>query len=351
VEEQADADDQPRWPRIHHSAVSVAAEAEPLELTVRVARPDLISRLLLVYRADADAPWRQAELQRTHSGYAVTLPAEQLTGSSLGYAIELETTDGKRRRGFASRTAPQLVQVLPGPDQARERALDERFGGRRSVFSSSGDYVDFGSSPATISDGSGVRAVSVRDRYYRIEGAYTFRPLQRVAQFSIRVGIVRGTSPVPLEQPEVPGQSDTERFDVGLNYGAPTVRVRLTEGFHADAELLTSVTEVGFSVGGGGAAIIGDPWGANLTLGFETIQVFGSRLYSQLTVPVGPRFYCAPAVEITDMPHADDAGVRLLTELGADLGHGFGLAVRGGYQARLFTEGGPAFGASVSYEF
>ena len=73
-----------------------------------------------------------------------------------------------------------------------------------------------------------------------------------------------------------------DRFRVGLNYGAPTVRVRLSDLAHVEGEFLTSVTEVGFSVGAGGALLIGDPYGSKLTLGFESIQVFGERFYSKL---------------------------------------------------------------------
>jgi hypothetical protein len=51
------------------------------------------------------------------------------------------------------------------------------------------------------------------------------------------------------------------------------------------------------------------------------------------------------------MPHAADAGVRLLMDLSLNLDHGFSVTARGGYQARNFDSGGPAAGASVGYAF
>ena len=51
------------------------------------------------------------------------------------------------------------------------------------------------------------------------------------------------------------------------------------------------------------------------------------------------------------MPHADTAGVRLLGELTYDLGAGFGIVVRGGYQARVFASGGPAGGGALTLSF
>lgn len=233
---------------------------------------------------------------------------------------------------------------------ARERALNQRLAGRRSVFSASGDYVDFGNSAVETVSPSGVIGVrNVRDRYFRLEGGYTFRPLRVVTEFSLRAGVVRGTSPVPSADQASATQRDP--FAVGLNYGAPSVRVRLADAWHVEGEFLTSVTEEGFSLGAGAALLIGDPYGAKLTLGFESIRTFGTRIWSRMDIPASSRFLFSPIIEITDMPHADSFGVRLLGELSFDVGAGFSIAVRGGYQARLFTEGGASTGGTLSYAF
>jgi hypothetical protein len=59
----------------------------------------------------------------------------------------------------------------------------------------------------------------------------------------------------------------------------------------------------------------------------------------------------SPIVEVTDMPHADRFGVRLLTEARYDTGKGFGLGLVGGYQARVATSGGPTLGLNGFYAF
>jgi hypothetical protein len=153
----------------------------------------------------------------------------------------------------------------------------------------------------------------------------------------------RGTSVVPR-------QWDPSTFNVGLNYGAPWVRLRLADWMHVEGELLSSVTEVGFSLGGGAAVLLGDAYGSRLTVGFESIEVFGTRGYSRFDV-VSNRFRVAPVVEVTSMPHSSDAGVRLLIDLGYDLGSGWVATLRGGYQARTFDTGGPALGAGAQYAF
>jgi hypothetical protein len=43
--------------------------------------------------------------------------------------------------------------------------------------------------------------------------------------------------------------------------------------------------------------------------------------------------------------------VRLLMDVGCDVGWGWLLTLRGGYQARTFDSGGPAVGAAAQYAF
>src|SRR5262249_38064574 len=140
-------------------------------------------------------------------------------------------------------------------------------------------------------------------------------------------------------------------FDVGLNYGAPTIQLRLSDLFHLDGELLASLTEKGFSGGGGGALHIGDVLGSELVLGFEAVDVFGTRAYSRLDVAAARRVILSAVVEGTNMPHASRFGARLFGEIGVDLGGGFRVVGRGGYQARDSASGGPSAGLAGSFAF
>ncbi len=354
--EAEDADAAPRAPapdasrpRLHHGPLTTVAAREPLMVSAIIEHPELVKRALFVYRTERAPKLRELPFRRSASAYVAEVPAEELEPRYLEYAIELELVDGTRQMVFASRQHPHRVAVPEVVMDARERALLQRLGGRRSVFSASGDYVDFGTSQAQTFDATGAPLTrDIRDRYFRIEGGYTYRPLRLVTEFSLRAGVVRGKSPVPTEDSTAEGR---DPFAVGLNYGAPSVRLRVNDVIHLEGEFLTSVTEKGFSLGVGSAILIGDPYGGKLTLGFESIKTFGTRFWSRMDIPASSRFMVSPIIEIADTPHANNFGVRLLGEIGLDVGGGFTLAARGGYQARLFTEGGASAGGTLAYSF
>lgn len=342
-------------PRLHHAPLTSVPAREPLIVSATIEHPELVKRALLVYATEGKPAQREIEFRRGATAYVAEVPADELAPRWLEYSLELELLDGSRQVVFASRKRPHRVSVPEELMDARERALHQRLGGRRSVFSASGDYVDFGTSSAQTTDASGALVGrDVRDRYFRLEGGYTYRPLRFVTEFSLRAGVVRGKSPVPVDEVS-DGTGATAKpsdpFAVGLNYGAPSVRLRLADVCHVEGEFLTSVTEKGFSLGVGAAVLIGDPYGGKLTLGFESIKTFGTRFWSRMDIPASSRLMFSPIIEIADTPHANKFGVRLLGELGVDVGGGFSIAARGGYQARLYTEGGASGGGTVAYAF
>ncbi len=344
----------PTDPTLHHAPLTTAPEHERVAIGATIDRPDLVRRAFVVYRhGDAvdEVPFERSALGGPP--YLAVIPPQHVVRPRLAYAIEIERTDGARVPVFASRDAMQSVEVVGDTVDAEEEALLARLHGRRFVTSARGEYVDFGTAPAQVcagpcpAPGGGSPALvneSIHDGYYQIEGAFTYRMLRTVSEFGIRGGVYRGRSVVPNE-------FDPSKYDVGVNYGAPWIRLRATDWLHLEGEFLTSVTEVGFSLGGGGAVLVGDAYGSHLTLGFETIDVFGTRGYSRFDVALSPRWSVAPTVEVTNMPHASTAGVRLLMDVGYDVGAGFRLALRGGYQARTFASGGPAAGGAVTYAF
>ncbi len=337
-------------PRVHHAPVSVAPSGSALEIRVSIDAPDKVKRTIVVYRqgASPDAPLRQATFLRSSAGdrpYVATIPATDVVAPLLGYAIEVETTEGSMVSAFASRSSMHTVSLTEDATDARERALLARVHGRRATLKTSADYVHFGTTPTTLKPpGAAPELTNVRDQYWRVEGEFTYRLFRTVAEFGLRAGMVRGSSPVP-------GAESRAKFDVGLNYAAPRLRLRATDWLHVDGEFLTSVTEVGYSVGGGGAVLLGDPLGTRLTLGVEGIEVFGLRGYTRFDVALAPRVLAGTLIEVTDMPHAERAGVRLAGDVRFDVGAGFGLGIRGGYQAREFASGGPSAGVSASYSF
>jgi len=328
------APDAPKVTRVHHAAPAVARPHVPLAVHALIESPELVRRTILVYRvlqaytAPAPVEWKELEFERASAGpYVATVPNTDVRSPGLDYLIEFELLDGRRAPAFASRLVPQHVSIYEEPMDVRERVALERLGGRRSLVAASFEYVRF-------SNAGG----SAADWYYRTEGAYTYRVLRTVDEFSIHVGVLRGRSPAHDEL-------------VGLNYASASLKLRLADVFRIEGELLTSVTEVGFAGGGGGAIDLGDPFGAKVVLGFEAVHAFGARFYSRVDVPVIAGLKLSPLVEATNMPHAGRYGVRLLGEVAYDFGNGFAAALRAGYQARLSTDGAPSVGAQVMYAF
>jgi hypothetical protein len=347
AEESPPAAVAPARPRVHHAPRATADAGDDFALEAMVDRPERVRRAVLVVVVGGAT--REIAFRRAATGpYVAVLPGADVRPPGFAYAIELETVEGERIAVFASREAPHDVQVSEPIADARERALLARLGGRRSVVSITGELAHFGNTDSQITPtgapGAALTTAKIADQYWRTEAGYTYRMLGTVTEFGIRIGVVRGRSVVP-------DQPDASKYDVGLNYGAPTVRLRATDWLHVEGELLTSITEVGFSMGGGGAVLLGDPYGAKLTLGFESIQVFGTRGYSRMDLPVTSRVVVAPIVEVTDMPHSSKTGVRLLAEVRADVGGGFQLSARGGYQARDAASGGPGVGLGAAYAF
>ena len=335
------------YPLVHHAPPSVAAAHVALEVPAEIDFPHLVRRAVLVYRPlpafgyPEVTAFSEVEFLRGAPGpYLATVPAEAVRAPGLEYAIELEFVDGRKVAAFASRQVPARVVVSEDLMDVREHAALERLGGRRSVVSTFLEYVAFGRSKATTAS-SGPTDVS--DSYYRVEGAYTYRPLRTVDEFSIHVGVVRGHSPVP-------GKAAGDDA-VGLNYAAPSLKLRMADAWRIEGELLTSVTEVGFSVGAGGAIDVGDPYGSKLRMGFESVKTFGTRFFSQVDIQASDRIRLSPIIEATDMPHAGRYGVRLIGEISYDFGQGLFGAVRGGYQARDATSGGPSAGIRLGWAF
>lgn len=347
-------------PRIHHAVISSAEPATKLTLEASFEHPELIRNALVVYQTSL-GEMKAVPFQRGgEKGYVAVIPAEAIKAPGIGYTIEVEQTNGTRFSAFASRQKLHPVSVIEDRTDAQERAALSRLGGRRSVVGVSGEYVGFGRTTGTtaIPCAAGQPTCTqgeevipdVDDQYYRVEATYTYRPLRTVSEFGFRLGLVRGTSLVSLSE------FNEERYKVGLNFGAARLRLRILDLWHVETELLTSVTEIGFSVGIGGSTLIGDPYGSKLILGFESIGLgdsapFGNRFYSRLDLVAGDRVLVSPIVEVTDMPNAEAYGVRLLAEVGIALGRGFSVQVRGGYQARKSTSGGPGVGGSVLYAF
>ncbi len=274
-------------------------------------------------------------------GYAGALPAAKVTAGHLEYLIELEDDSGRRLPAFASRGEPQRIQVRKDRGVAIEEALHERLGGRTTQVEISGDWVQFGKSQTEEDEDA-----RVDDGYWRIEAEYRYRLLRRVQEFGVKLGVLRGSSPVPFERTD-----SSDPYDVGLNYVSPFVQLRLHELLRLEGSASVAVTEVAFALGGGLEMQLGDPYGTQLVLGTSTMQGFGTMGHARLDIRATPTLRLSPDVEVTSQPHADRVGVRLSGQARYQLSESIGVALRGGYQARDAASGGVSVGSSVSYAF
>jgi len=339
-------------PGLLHTPVSTAVEGEPLELVVDYSHPEGLRQAVLLFRSSNESQFHELPFRRSAHAYRATVSSADVR-SGFVYLIELELASGERASGFASRTAPFAVQVQLGKDDADEKAAARRVNERRSVTSFQGEWVTFGKSGGgvaavpTVDPATGlpvtVAAPARADNYYRLEASYAYRPLRLVNEFGVRLGLVRGASPRNV--------GDSGSPDVGLNYAAPWLRLRLDDVVYTTAHVVTGVTEVDFPLGAGLELTLGDPYGASLDLGFEKIEGFGSRFFTRLNIQASNRVRLSPIIEASNMPNARNYGVRLLSELGWQVTPELGLAVRGGYQARAAVSGGVSLGAAASLGF
>jgi hypothetical protein len=343
-------------PRVHHAAVASTPAHDPLRIAADVEFPELMKELDLVYRK-ADGKIVSTPMLRGGEGFVAEIPAEDIV-LGVAYAIELEQLDGTRTAAFASRQHLHVVEVIDDYMNMHERAVYDRMGGKRSVAQFSGDYVRFGRTTGVGSlpcNGQGgcppgkTKTPEVLDEYWRSEGSYTYRPFRTVEEFSLKAGVLRGNSLVETKT------YSPSKYSVGANYAAPTVTLRIADSLHLESELLTSITEVGFSLGGGNTVTIGDLYGTGLQFGWEAIgfnqSYFGSRFFTKMNVSVVQHLVLSPAVEVTDMPHAENFGLRLLGEAKVSIGHSVQIGLRGGYQARRSVSGGPSFGGTLGVAF
>lgn len=348
-------------PRVHHAPLSVAQPHHEIAVEATLDHPQMIRSMTLVYRRAGGGGDLRAVPFRRGSGpaYVATIPEDDVIAPGVAYTIEIERTDGQRLSAFAARDKMHQIQVIEDRMDARERILYERLDRRRSVATATGEFVQFGKvrganglcpkGPTETCMQDELRIPEVTEQYWKVEFSYTYRPLRTVAEFSLRGGVVRGTS---LDSNSL----SEEDYKVGLNYGAPSVRFRILDAWHVEGEFLTSITEQGFAVGAGLMTIIGDPYGSNITIGFESVgfsseSYFGTRFFSRMDIAATDRLLISPIIEISDMPRSEHFGVRLLGEASYWIGGGFSAAVRAGYQAREAASGGVGLGGRVSFAF
>jgi hypothetical protein len=114
---------------------------------------------------------------------------------------------------------------------------------------------------------------------------------------------------------------------------------------------LLGATHKGFEYGGGGALVLGEPDGSSFTLGAEGITTLGATASMRLGFAFTRALPMGAALELTNFPIGDDAGVRLLYDVGYAFAPASVIALRAGFQGRTNVTGGASAGATFRYSF
>lgn len=336
---------------VRHVPVAEAEAGRALTVPARVER-GFESTVTLHFRPVRSAGWRTAEFQRQGDEWVAVIPAGQMRPPGVDYYIVAAGPDGRQAAAFASEAMPHRIVVRKSAgDLRRERELS-RAEQRRSRFAASGEWVDFGA--RTYEKDGAMREMA--DRYYRIDGSYTYLLLAYPLK-AFRIGGFRllGTSPLVARDDgaQCPGTLDDCDVEAGFKVGGyAELRFALAEGVEVDTRGTFMATKEGFNVGGRGELRFGVEDGSHVALGAELLADVGSSAFFRLGWDTVPELPMTATVEVLDYP-ADvrAAGVRLVYGIAHPFPGGLRLGARVSYQARDELVGGAGGGLNASMDF
>jgi hypothetical protein len=353
----ARADGAPR--RVRHLPPAEIRLGDPLRVEAEVDQGWKLDALELHFRP-AGGAWTTVAFGKTSAtGWAAVV--EGVAPPSVEYFIRSQEA-GRAADEFASAAAPHPVLVVPTEDDVvrQERLL--RHQGHRSRTRVVGEWVDYGS------HGRAPDGTRYDDRYYRMEAEYLYRTLTTISY--VRLGMVRlrGTVPPPQAFDATaftPGGASTARRDTGVDYGYAELSLALSELVGVQGRLILAADDVGFGTGIGGSLRVGEVTAAHLEVGAQTITRAGFDAFARFAWDTVPRWPMSLTLHVTNEPAAKlvpgtassatdggaPTGVRAVWEVGYELTAHVTAAVRGGYQARLSTAGGPTLGAGLTVEW
>ncbi|HJZ84290.1 MAG TPA: hypothetical protein VKN99_03925 [Polyangia bacterium] len=314
-----------------HVPVGSAPEGQPLRIVGRMARD---ASVVVHYRAaaarESTPAWNEASPVRTPSGeFAVDLPARAVQPPGLEYYIEADGAPA-----FASADEPYFVTVAATEESLLASSALRANDGRRSRARVQGEYVDFGSRG------------DFSDRYFRLEGDYSYSLYRAVYTIRIGGGLLRAST---FQGDLASGSATAEQ--PGLDYGYAEIRFRLAENVFLDTRGLLGATEVGFQAGGGGAVLLGKPETVYVALGGEVMGRIGAEAFLRLHWDTIPTVPMSATIALSDFPgHERPTGVRLVVDASHPVGP-VTLTAKLGYQARDTEIGGATLGLGVERAF
>jgi len=323
-------------PVIQHIPIGSASRGDA-RAVFRVDYADLAGQILVRARPFG-APTESAidvPALRVARAYEAELPAELVKPPGFVYWAVERRPDGTERPVFADASHPHPVHVVDPPHLRDSLA---RTGGHRSRVTVAGEYVDFGTRRLNAA------VEPLPDWYYRLEASYAYGIYSAVDEIRFAIGRVRG------EAADLDGPAPMP-MEVGIDYGTAEVVWYLHPILRIHTSILFGYSQNGFEIGGASQLVIGRLDRTTFTAGVEGITTLGATGRVRLGWMIAPRLPMGASVEVTGFPAGEDAGVRLLQDLGYELYPGALLRVRAGYQSRTSIGGGPALGGDLALAF
>ena len=330
-------------PFIQHVPLN-KVELGPTELVFEVHDPDRAGKVVVwLKRDDGKRPPVAFEAYRSERGYVVAIPTASIGEPGFSYWVVERVANGGERALFASAAAPHHVRVTLSPADESERERVRERAGKRSTVIANAEWVDFGAR-RLLAGGE-----SHPDHYYRLEAGYGYSFLRTVEDVQLTVVRVRGEAGKVVESFGLPDA--TELLEPGIDYGRAQVTLFVRDGVRLRGSTLLGASQEGFEYGGGGAIVLGDPNAASFTLGVEGITTLGATGLMRLGFAVTPELPMGASLELTSFPLGEDAGVRLLYDVGYVYAAGSEIVLRGGFQGRTSVTGGLSAGLAVRHAF
>ncbi len=274
-------------------------------------------------------------------GYVARLPAARVVPPGFRYWVSERAADGGEQPVFADARQPHGVRVSRAPDDEAEHQRLARLHGQRSAVILSAEGVDYGDRRLAAG------APSTHDRYYRFEAGYAYSFLSTIEDIQLTLVRVRGEAGLYQASPK----PTSTLASPGIDYGRAAVTLLASDSLRLRTAFLLGASQRGFEYGGGAAFVIGDPLDTNLDVGVEGITTLGTTGHLRLGFLASEHVPMGAAIEVSSFPVGEDAGVRLLYDLGYRFGPVTELRLRGGYQGRTSITGGPSLALDFRYGF
>lgn len=326
--------------KLEHLGPSRGEAGRELPLVFVIDDPASLVSASLHYRTQGDATYRRELLRREGDLYLrATIPGDAVGAPGVEYFVEAATPRGASGAAFRSPTAPARVEVAPPPTVVATFARTRQ----RTRLSLMASYLDFGNLDDRQGDRTDRFYLGEIDVLYRLEGLlYGVR-----AGFGSYGGEGGRANQAWTELEPAPR--------VGFRYGYAELELRLPvkQGppVGAAGRIYAGVGDEGLAMGLAGRLRLGDPDGANLSVGISTVQELG--FYSELRLETRPdrRIPVGVSVGVTDQPGGGDLGARLAADLGWRALSWMQPTLRLSWQGRTAVHAGVGAGLGLVFDW